>query len=105
MKYTIVLLIFGLCGFLNTSAQVNQKYYFDVDGNKTIASNASFSISKESYGNYTGTYSNTKKCFSGSILLLDSNSFFKSKFSDTVKWFFKNGEEERRRKYIIKMGN
>lgn len=94
MKYTFILLIFGLCGFLNTSAQVNQKYYFDVDGNKTIASNASFSISKESYGNYTGTYSNTKKCFSGSILLLDSNSFFKSKFSDTVKWFFKNGKEK-----------
>lgn len=94
MKHTILLVLFSLCYLTDASSQVNQKYYFDIDGNKTSSSNASFSIYKETNGNYTGNYSNTKKCFSGSILLLDSNSFFKSKFSDTVKWFFKNGKEK-----------
>jgi S1-C subfamily serine protease len=90
----ITLIVLSIFSFLISRAQTNNKFYFDVDGNKTAASNASFSITNENNGYFNGNYSNTKKCFSGRILSVDSNSFFNSKFSDTVKWFFKNGKEK-----------
>jgi S1-C subfamily serine protease len=94
MKKILLLICAFFCFQPSMLAQNAENFYFGSEGEKTAPAVATYYIKSLGNNVYEGFYLNDKLYFKGKITKLDFNKFNNSTFSDTCKWYFKNGKEK-----------